>query len=117
MSMSVELWWNDSDRETPKYLGRTYSPIKNLKGELLFDFTQYFISRAYVTHVFLNSGVNCQRKGRRICSFNGHKQSDVTRKFSTVWARPGPHLVQRYKFGFQLPDSFAQVQLAVCVPL
>ena len=44
MKMSVELWRNDTDRETPKYLERTYSPIKNLNDEvrnekLLFDFT------------------------------------------------------------------------------
>jgi len=26
--MSVELWWNDTDRETHKYLGRTYFAIK-----------------------------------------------------------------------------------------
>jgi len=113
MSMSVELWWNDTDRETPKYLGRTYSPIKNLKGEVLFDFTQYFISRPYVTYVFLNSGVTCQRKGRRICSFNGHKQTEVIRKVSAAWARPGLQLAQRYKFGFQFPDFFVQGQLAV----
>jgi hypothetical protein len=49
MKMSVELWSNDTDRETPKYVERTYSSIKNLNDEfrndkLLFDFTQYIIS-------------------------------------------------------------------------
>jgi hypothetical protein len=48
MTMSVELWWNDSDRENSKYLERTYSAIKNLNDDVrnnkfLFDFTQYII--------------------------------------------------------------------------
>ena len=37
MKMSLELWWNDTDRETPKYLERTYSPIKNLNDEVRND--------------------------------------------------------------------------------
>ena len=49
MKMDVKLWRNDTDSETPKYLERTYSPMKNLNGEvrndkLLFDFTQYIMS-------------------------------------------------------------------------
>jgi hypothetical protein len=71
MKMSVERWWNDSNRENTKYLERSYFQINNLNDEmrndkLLFDFTQYIISCAYVTYVTLNLDSTCKRKGRRI---------------------------------------------------
>jgi hypothetical protein len=49
MKTNVELCRNDTDKEKPKYLERTYSPMKNLNDDvrndkLLFDFTQYITS-------------------------------------------------------------------------
>ena len=113
MKMSVERWWNDSNRENTKYLERSYFQINNLNDEmrndkLLFDFTQYIISCAYVTYVTLNLDSTCKRKGRRIWIFNGRRHSEAQRPLATQKKLTylGFHCLDHLPYSLDLAPSY-----------